>query len=82
MFEGSLSAFNVGVLVSLYEHRTAVEGFLESINSFDQFGVELGKRLFREIRGHLRTAENDSPSQSAFPCQLLIDYFNKHTKFA
>ena len=30
-------------MLALYEHRTAVQGFVWGINSFDQFGVELGK---------------------------------------
>ena len=35
----------LGALLSLYEHRTAVEGILWNLNSFDQFGVELGKQI-------------------------------------
>lgn len=35
----------LGALIALYEHRTAVEGILWNINSFDQFGVELGKEI-------------------------------------
>jgi glucose-6-phosphate isomerase len=35
----------LGALISLYEHRTAVEGILWNLNSFDQFGVELGKQI-------------------------------------
>ena len=34
-----------GQLLALYEHRTAVQGFIWNINSFDQMGVELGKIL-------------------------------------
>jgi len=36
--------------LALYEHRTVVEGFLWKINSFDQFGVELGKVLAKNVR--------------------------------
>ena len=32
-------------LLALYEHRTAVQGFIWGVNSFDQWGVELGKAL-------------------------------------
>jgi glucose-6-phosphate isomerase len=32
-----------GQLLALFEHRTAVQGFIWGVNSFDQFGVELGK---------------------------------------
>ncbi|KAL5976930.1 Glucose-6-phosphate isomerase, cytosolic 1 [Asimina triloba] len=40
----SLDAYNVGQLLAIYEHRVAVQGFLWGINSFDQWGVELGKK--------------------------------------
>ena len=36
-------------MLALYEHRVAVEGFLYDINSFDQWGVELGKALCGEL---------------------------------
>jgi len=41
----TLNAFELGSLLALYEHRTFVEGILFGINSFDQWGVELGKTL-------------------------------------
>ncbi|MBD9555196.1 glucose-6-phosphate isomerase [Ensifer sp. ENS03] len=40
-----LDAFALGRLIALYEHRVFVEGALFNINSFDQWGVELGKEL-------------------------------------
>eukprot|EP01068_Selenidium_serpulae_P015086 Selendium_serpulae@DN6177_c4_g1_i2.p1 len=46
-------AFHLGALLALYEHRTAVEGFLWGVNSFDQWGVELGKVLAKNVRGVL-----------------------------
>jgi glucose-6-phosphate isomerase len=45
LFKGSLTAFNCGQLLAIYEHRVATEGFIFDCNSFDQFGVELGKVL-------------------------------------
>ena len=39
----SLDAYSVGQVLSLYENRVAVQGFLWGVNSFDQWGVELGK---------------------------------------
>ncbi|MFO7753103.1 MAG: glucose-6-phosphate isomerase [Desulfobacteraceae bacterium] len=45
-----LSAFYIGMLLSFYEARTVYEGFLLDINPFDQFGVELGKKLAGDIR--------------------------------
>lgn len=45
-----LDAFSCGQLLSLYEHRVAVQGFIWNINSFDQWGVELGKVLANKVR--------------------------------
>lgn len=40
-----LDPFNLGFLIALYEHKVFVQGIIWNINSFDQFGVELGKEL-------------------------------------
>jgi glucose-6-phosphate isomerase len=40
-----LDPFTLGRLIALYEHRVFVEGVIWGINSFDQWGVELGKEL-------------------------------------
>jgi len=53
-----LDARNLGALLALYEHRTFVEGVLYGINSFDQWGVELGKTLAKPIVAAL---EGDAP---------------------
>ncbi|WBU52301.1 glucose-6-phosphate isomerase [Paracoccus sp. SCSIO 75233] len=42
---GQLTPFTLGQIVALYEHRVFVEGVILGINSFDQWGVELGKEL-------------------------------------
>jgi glucose-6-phosphate isomerase len=44
-----LDAFTLGRLIALYEHKVAVQGWLWGIDSFDQWGVELGKVLARAI---------------------------------
>jgi glucose-6-phosphate isomerase len=41
----------VGALLALYEHRTFVQGVLWGINPFDQFGVEIGKKLLAQRLG-------------------------------
>ncbi len=41
--------YNLGLLLALYEHKVFCQGVLWGVNSFDQFGVELGKRLAQEI---------------------------------
>ena len=48
-----LDSFSLGSLLSLYEHRTAVQGFVWGCNSFDQWGVELGKSLASKVRKQL-----------------------------
>jgi glucose-6-phosphate isomerase len=48
-----LDAERLGALLALYEHKTFVEGVLWEINSFDQWGVELGKTLATRVLGEL-----------------------------
>lgn len=75
-----LTAYEIGQLLALYEHRTGVQGFVWQINSFDQFGVELGKKLADKVRAQMiasRAAngqaeiKNFNPSTTA----LLNRYF-------
>ena len=40
-----LTPFTLGQIIALYEHRVFVEGVIWGINSFDQWGVELGKEM-------------------------------------
>lgn len=44
----TISPKTLGMLVALYEHKTFVEGVVWEINSFDQWGVELGKLIAKE----------------------------------
>lgn len=44
-----LDAFHLGALCALYEHRTFALSVLWNINAFDQWGVELGKQLARDV---------------------------------
>jgi glucose-6-phosphate isomerase len=46
---GHLDAFSLGRLIALYEHKVAVQGCVWGIDSFDQWGVELGKELAGSI---------------------------------
>ncbi len=48
-----LTPHALGALLALYEHKTFVEGVIWEINSFDQWGVELGKTLAVRILGEL-----------------------------
>lgn len=48
-----LNPYTLGLLLAFYEHRTFCGGVLANINSFDQMGVELGKRLAKELKPRL-----------------------------
>lgn len=54
-----LSAGSIGTLLSFYESKTVLEGFILGLNPFDQFGVELGKNLATAVRDEIRTRNND-----------------------
>lgn len=54
LFLGELDAYKCGQLLALYEHRTSVEGFIFEVNSYDQYGVELGKVLAKNVREILK----------------------------
>lgn len=45
----------VGALIALYEHKVAAQGFIWGINSFDQWGVELGKKLGNKVLSALES---------------------------
>ena len=69
----------LGELIALYEHITFVQGIVWGIDSFDQWGVELGKKLALDlvpaIKGDREVlARQDSSTAS------LIDYYLKHRK--
>ncbi len=57
----TLSPKSLGALLALYEHRTFVSGVMWGVNPFDQWGVEIGKRLARRLEP-LLTAEEPDPS--------------------
>ncbi|GJQ11169.1 hypothetical protein GpartN1_g2960.t1 [Galdieria partita] len=61
-----LDAYVTGQLLALYEHRTAVQGFIWEINSFDQFGVELGKVLANKVRKQLNESRYFNKKISGF----------------
>jgi|TARA_B110000977_G_scaffold90586_1_gene120314 glucose-6-phosphate isomerase len=62
-----LSPKNFGALIALYEHKVFVQGSIWNINSFDQWGVELGKKMANEfLAGDLETADFDPSTQALF----------------
>jgi len=64
-----LTPFNLGALIALQEHRVFVSGAVWGINSFDQWGVELGKVLAKDI--HARLLTGDVSGLDASTAQLL-----------
>ena len=50
-----LSSFALGHLIALYEHKVFVQGIIWNVNSFDQWGVELGKILANTILGEMKS---------------------------
>jgi glucose-6-phosphate isomerase len=64
-----LDAASLGALIALYEHRVFVSGAVWGINSFDQWGVELGKVLAKDIEPRL--ASGDATGLDASTAGLL-----------
>ena len=67
-----LTPESLGALIALYEHKVLVEGVLWEINSFDQWGVELGKSLANRVLGELEggPALPHDPSTAALIARL------------
>lgn len=59
-----LTPRSLGQLIALYEHKIFVQGVIWDINSFDQWGVELGKVLAKDILGLLEDKNNVSDDSS------------------
>lgn len=65
-----LDSYGMGMLVALYEHKAFVQGWLWGINSFDQWGVELGKQLANAVDHELSSGQGMGHDPST---QGLID---------
>ncbi len=61
-----LDAFAVGQLMAIYEHRTAVQGFIWGINPFDSYGTELGKANAMRVRAQLSASRRRGASVQGF----------------
>jgi glucose-6-phosphate isomerase len=59
-----LTPFVLGQIIALYEHRVFAEGVIWGINSFDQWGVELGKELALSLLPMVEGAESDGKDSS------------------
>jgi len=76
LFFRKLTPYTLGSLIALYEHKIFVQGIIWDINSFDQWGVELGKQLAKKILPELRDAapvvSHDSSTNG------LINWYKQH----
>jgi glucose-6-phosphate isomerase len=70
-----LTPETLGSLIALYEHKVFVQGAIWNINSFDQMGVELGKRLARTILSEL--ADDGMISSHDASTNGLINYYRQ-----
>ncbi len=71
-----LTPRNLGALIALYEHKVFVQGVIWNINSFDQWGVQLGKRIAGEISERIdeRSQEFDASTQGLLA--LVREHFH------
>ena len=69
-----LTPHALGVLVALYEHSVFTQGTIWSINSFDQWGVELGKVLAKTVAGQLSSDDEPDLTHDSSTNNLIRRY--------
>jgi glucose-6-phosphate isomerase len=72
LFLDRLNPYSLGALIAMYEHSTAVQGWLMGVNSFDQFGVELGKSMATIAAHAIEKGTADSAQTMTHP---LMEWF-------
>ena len=72
--------YTLGALLAMYEHKIFVQGVLWNINSYDQWGVELGKQLANKILPELEKGEANADVELAHDSSTnqLIRFYLKH----
>jgi glucose-6-phosphate isomerase len=70
-----LTAKNLGMLIALYEHKVLVQGLIWDIASFDQWGVELGKKLANELISQLKKPNNSLQNSFDSSTNGLLDAY-------
>ncbi|XP_013882229.1 glucose-6-phosphate isomerase a [Austrofundulus limnaeus] len=71
-----LTPFTLGALIAMYEHKIFVQGVMWNINSYDQWGVELGKQLAKKIEPELNNDSEVSSHDSS--TNGLINFLKKN----
>ena len=74
IFIDQLTPFNMGALIALYEHRIFVQGVIWNIFSYDQWGVELGKKLANNI---LNDFDRENLAHHDPSTKALINHYKK-----
>ncbi len=69
-----LTPTSLGSLVALYEWKVFVQGVVWQINSFDQWGVELGKKLAKSILSEIQSGGTQPSAHDSSTQQLLLHY--------
>jgi glucose-6-phosphate isomerase len=69
-----LTPHGLGALVALYEHSVFTQGTIWSVNSFDQWGVELGKVLAKRVAGELSSADEPELAHDSSTTALIRRY--------
>jgi glucose-6-phosphate isomerase len=67
----ALTARSLGALIALYEHKVLVQGSVWNINSFDQWGVELGKILGKVVEADLTASSVDEKKHDSSTSALI-----------
>ena len=80
IFGVALTPFAVGELIALYEHITFVEGTVWGLDSYDQWGVELGKQLAKQITPAISQDDEALAAQDA-STQSLIKFYRANREF-
>ncbi|KAM9991841.1 hypothetical protein ACTFIZ_012488 [Dictyostelium cf. discoideum] len=78
IFLHKLTPHSLGALIALYEHKIFVQGIIWNINSFDQWGVELGKQLAKSILPEL--SDNNEISSHDSSTNGLINFYKSNSK--
>ncbi|MDN3556100.1 glucose-6-phosphate isomerase, partial [Halomonas maura] len=73
-----LTPRNLGALIALYEHKVFVQGVIWNINSFDQWGVQLGKRIAGEISSRIDAHSQDFDGSTQGLLTLVRAHFPDH----
>jgi len=60
-----INPFTLGALIAMYEHKIFTQGVIWDINSYDQWGVELGKELAKAIEPELKNSNKISSHDSS-----------------